>query len=72
VVNNKQPKWSIRSSVAFVIAVLFIAGGFVFTGFKPAAHYGTFSGSMVLILGLYLGKRIWKHQINVKNNFTDE
>jgi len=64
-VNNKQPKWSIRSSVAFILWLLGLVGGFAFTGFKPVAQYFTFALFLTLGLGVYIGKRIIKHNIDV-------
>lgn len=67
VTNNKQPKWSLKSSVAFVIWYLGIIGGLVFTGFKPAAQYMTFALFSTMGLGLYIGKRLFQKRIDFNN-----
>ena len=64
---NNQPKWAVRSSVAFILWFLGITGGFIFTGFKPAAHYVTYALFLTVGLGVYIGKRIIKHRIDVNN-----
>jgi len=66
-VNNKQPKWSIRSSVAFVLWYLGLIVGLAFTGFKPAAQYMTFALFSTMGLGLYIGKRLFQKRIDFNN-----
>lgn len=48
----------ITTSRAFIIIVSLIALGFVYTGFKPAAHYITFVGALTAVFTGVAGKRL--------------
>jgi len=61
-------KITIRTSVAFIIWAFLITVAFVFTGFKPAAQFGTYATWLTIGLGAYTGKRLFqkKKEFNEK------
>jgi len=53
-------KIKIRTSIAFLIWLIFLSGAFVFTGFKPVAQFSTYATWLTLGLTAYTGKRLFQ------------
>lgn len=60
-------KMSVSSSIAFIVWTVLITGGFVLTGFKPAAQYVTFATWITVGLTAYTGRRLFKHHKDFNN-----
>ena len=63
-----KKKITIRTSVAFIIWAVLLTGGFVFTGFKPAAQFTVYASWLTIGLGAYAGKRVGKYIAGLKFN----
>ena len=63
-----KSKMTIRTSVAFVIWAVLITAAFAFTGFKPAAQFGTYAVWLTIGLSAYTGKRLLQKKKEFNGN----
>lgn len=72
-----KKKIEVSTSIAFLIWAFLLTGGFMFTGFKPAAQFWAYAMFLTLGLGTYTGKRLIQKRPNfmgagLKKTLTDK